>query len=155
MRARILAVPPDAQIAAELFISAKTASHQVSGVLGEPAALSCPLCAVPLTHAALSGCRLMYCTRCRGELIKMGAFVEVIQSPRVRREGVAATQAPNPKELQRRIICPQCHHPMDTHYYGGPGNVIIDACDRCDLNWLDAGELMRILLAAGRMEAKD
>jgi Zn-finger nucleic acid-binding protein len=124
-------------------------------VLGEPAALSCPLCAVPLVHAALSGCRIMYCTRCRGTLIKMGVFVELIQARRGHREGVAATPAPNPKDLQRRIICPQCHHAMDTHFYGGPGNVIIDACDRCDLNWLDAGEPMRILLAAGRMDATD
>ena len=44
---------------------------------------------------------------------------------------------------------------MDTHYYGGPGNVIIDACDRCDLNWLDAGELMRIVLAPGPTYVKD
>ena len=55
-------------------------------VLGEPAALSCPLCAVPLVHAALSGCRIMYCTRCRGTLIKMGVFVELIQARRGHRE---------------------------------------------------------------------
>jgi Zn-finger nucleic acid-binding protein len=124
-------------------------------VLGEPAALSCPLCAVPLVCAALSGCRIMYCTRCRGTLIMMGVFVELIQARRAQHEGVAATHAPDPKGLQRRTICPQCHHPMDTHFYGGPGNVIIDACDRCDLNWLDAGELMQILLAQARTDAKD
>jgi Zn-finger nucleic acid-binding protein len=124
-------------------------------VLGEPDTLSCPLCAASLVHAALGGCRIVYCTRCRGMLIKMGVFVELIQDLRTRREGVAATHAPDPKDLRRRIMCPQCHQPMDTHFYGGPGNVIIDACERCDLNWLDAGELRRIVLAPGRTFVKD
>jgi Zn-finger nucleic acid-binding protein len=39
---------------------------------------------------------------------------------------------------------------MDTHYYGGPGNVVIDDCSRCFLNWLDHGELMRIVEAPDR-----
>jgi Zn-finger nucleic acid-binding protein len=33
---------------------------------------------------------------------------------------------------------------MDTHYYAGPGNVIVDSCDTCSLLWLDRGELTRI-----------
>jgi Zn-finger nucleic acid-binding protein len=36
---------------------------------------------------------------------------------------------------------------MDTHYYGGSGNVIIDDCSRCELNWLDSGELTHIVRA--------
>ncbi len=33
---------------------------------------------------------------------------------------------------------------MDVHFYGGPGNVVIDSCEECSLIWLDRGELMRI-----------
>ena len=40
---------------------------------------------------------------------------------------------------------------MDTHFYGGPGNVIIDDCSRCCVNWLDHGELMRIVHAPDRV----
>jgi Zn-finger nucleic acid-binding protein len=36
---------------------------------------------------------------------------------------------------------------MITHRYGGPGNVIIDSCERCQANWLDYGELARIVRA--------
>ena len=36
---------------------------------------------------------------------------------------------------------------MDTHYYAGPGNIVIDDCASCELNWLDAGELMAIVRA--------
>jgi len=36
---------------------------------------------------------------------------------------------------------------MLAHVYGGPGNIVIDTCERCQLNWLDPGELRRIALA--------
>jgi uncharacterized CHY-type Zn-finger protein len=71
---------------------------------------ACPICAVPLMHAALA-------------------------------------PTPDPHDLQRKINCPHCHQRMDTHFYNGPGNVIIDDCDNCELNWLDHGELMRIVRA--------
>ena len=35
----------------------------------------------------------------------------------------------------------RCHKPMDTHPYYGGGNAVIDTCPRCQLVWLDAGEL--------------
>jgi len=37
---------------------------------------------------------------------------------------------------------------MDTHIYGGPGNIVIDNCPECRLNWLDHQELARITTAA-------
>jgi hypothetical protein len=33
---------------------------------------------------------------------------------------------------------------MDAHFYAGPGNIVIDDCSLCELNWLDAGELRTI-----------
>ena len=33
------------------------------------------------------------------------------------------------------------------HIYAGPGNVVLDSCERCQVNWLDAGELRRIAVA--------
>jgi Zn-finger nucleic acid-binding protein len=36
---------------------------------------------------------------------------------------------------------------METHSYCGPGNVVIDSCEPCSLNWLDHGELARIAQA--------
>jgi Zn-finger nucleic acid-binding protein len=37
---------------------------------------------------------------------------------------------------------------MQNHFYGGPGNLVIDTCERCHLNWLDPGELRRIARAS-------
>ena len=33
---------------------------------------------------------------------------------------------------------------MISHIYGGPGNVVIETCERCLVNWLDAGEADRV-----------
>jgi len=117
-------------------------------VLGEPAAEACPVYGIPLMQAALSGQRLCYCTRCRGMLIGMDVFVALVQELRSRADFVAAVpHAPDPRDLQRKHDCPNCHLRMDTHYYGGPGNIVIDDCSPCRLNWLDHGELDRITQA--------
>jgi Zn-finger nucleic acid-binding protein len=39
---------------------------------------------------------------------------------------------------------------MNVHPYYGPGNVVIDTCSRCDLVWLDFGELQQISDAPGQ-----
>jgi hypothetical protein len=68
------------------------------------------------------------------------------------RAGLTTTVIPppaDPTELQRKISCPQCHHRMETHFYAGPGHVIVDSCEACSEIWLDGGELMRVVHAAG------
>jgi len=117
-------------------------------VLGEAAAESCPICSIPLMHAAIANERLLYCTRCRGMLIPMETFMAVIDELHVGRQVHALQVAPDLRDLQRKIDCPVCHHPMDTHFYGGPGNIVIDDCSRCFVNWLDHGELTRIVSAS-------
>jgi Zn-finger nucleic acid-binding protein len=115
-------------------------------VLGEAVSQSCPVCGIPLVHAAFGGQRIRYCTRCRGMLIAMDTFVEMLRDLR---DG-EHSEFPHPldrEDLKRHIFCPQCGHPMDTHPYCGPGNIVIDDCSACHLNWLDHGELMRIVRA--------
>ena len=116
-------------------------------VLGIPAAEECPICAIPLMHAALAKIRILYCTNCRGMLIPMGVFLSLVEQLRAGQPGTLIAPAPDPHDLERHINCPRCHKPMDTHFYNGPGNVIIDDCDPCSLNWLDHGELTRIVRA--------
>ncbi len=118
-------------------------------VFGEAAPLNCPLCEIPLVHAAMGGARFLYCGECRGNLVSTTIFADFTAEIRAQlgvREGKRET-APDPKELDRHISCPQCHDPMDAHRYGGPGNVILGSCEKCTLLWLDHGELMRIVRA--------
>jgi Zn-finger nucleic acid-binding protein len=122
-------------------------------VLDELSELACPVCAVPLAHAILDARPILYCTRCRGSLIPAPIFVLILRDLRAHRADTSVSpHPPDPKELQRRIQCPQCHRAMDTHYYAGPGNIVIDDCPWCELNWLDAGELMAIVRAPDHAE---
>jgi Zn-finger nucleic acid-binding protein len=114
-------------------------------VFDEVSNLPCPVCKTPLAHATLDHERFFYCNRCRGCLIPMTAFVELIADLRLRRGTIAGrAHPPDPRLLDRVINCPQCGRRMDTHYYAGGGNVVIDDCSPCELNWLDAGELLTI-----------
>jgi len=116
-------------------------------VLNEPAGQDCPVCSTPLARAALAKVPIVYCTGCRGMLIPMQALEALADELRTGQGSEAVPTVPGKDELQRKINCPQCHHAMDTHYYAGPGNVVIDSCEDCCLIWLDSGELMRIARA--------
>lgn len=125
-------------------------------LLGEPSKLDCPVCGVPLETADLAGHRILSCAKCQGLLVPMGDFVALLEQLRTDRSGGGAIQpAPDRKALDRHTQCPQCHKPMDTHFYEGPGNIIIDDCSRCFLNWLDKGELTRIVRAPNHFYAED
>lgn len=121
-------------------------------ILDEAEGASCPVCAVPLMNATLAGVRIRYCPRCRGTLVAMGRFETLIDALRSEKEAAAALPLSDRAELTRKICCPQCKRPMETHFYGGGGNVVIDDCENCSLNWLDHGELKRIASAAGNAE---
>ena len=125
-------------------------------LLGEASLLACPVCAAPLEQAALAGHRIQYCTGCQGMLVSMNDFVALIGELRSKHPSSGSVQTAADREgLQRRINCPQCHQQMDTHFYEGPGNIIIDDCSRCFLNWLDKGELMRVVHAPDHSYTED
>jgi len=113
-------------------------------VLEEQSGQDCPVCTVPLMHAFLGKNPIIYCTKCNGMLIAMAMLETMIDEERSAHGSVSAPPPADKDDLKRKINCPQCHHPMDAHLYGGPGNVIIDSCEDCCLIWLDRGELMRI-----------
>lgn len=113
--------------------------------------VECPLCAVPLFHAAVDGERILFCRRCHGMLIPMDIFAPLVEDLRSRRAARAELLRPlDSKGLDRHILCPHCRREMDTHVYGGGGNVVISDCERCEVNWLDHGELDRIVRAPDR-----
>ena len=113
--------------------------------------LNCPICAVKLSTARLLDYGLLYCQTCAGMLIQMSDLVPLSDDLRVNGGGaVYIGRPPDPKQLDRKINCPRCTQTMDTHQYGGPGNIIIDTCEPCEVHWLDRGELRRIALAPDR-----
>jgi Zn-finger nucleic acid-binding protein len=122
-------------------------------IIGEtPEGLGCAVCAQPLSSAMLDEAHaIRYCRNCRGLLIARTGFAGVVQR---RRSWATNTPGPpvplNRQELERKVRCPACAGPMSTHPYFGPGNVVIDNCEACELVWLDFGELRQIVDAPGK-----
>src|SRR5712691_280422 len=99
-------------------------------VFGDPTGYPCPRCSVPLVQASIAGAQVIFCNQCSGMLIDMEAFLAVVEELRSRHEHAAyAGVQTDPRELDRHAACPKCRRQMDTHPYGGPGNVIIDTCE--------------------------
>ena len=119
--------------------------HIVVGAASEKA---CPSCATPLSHAKLDGFPFELCGRCEGMLIEMEHFVSVIDAARAHEDASGAIPPRRQSPGDRTIACSACQQPMLSHFYGGPGNLVIDTCERCRLNWLDPGELRRITRAS-------
>ncbi|HEX3661652.1 MAG TPA: zf-TFIIB domain-containing protein [Acidobacteriaceae bacterium] len=116
-------------------------------IFDESPAEPCPVCGVPLMHASLAGAAIRYCTRCHGLLIPMDAFEPLLSAVAAQPGPPQIPAVADPSQLDRRLACPHCHQPMDTHFYAGPGNVILSDCERCQLNWLDHGKLQRLARA--------
>jgi Zn-finger nucleic acid-binding protein len=117
-------------------------------VLGEATESPCPRCKPPLVTGTIAGVHILYCNQCHGLLISMDDFMPAVEELRSRHEhSEYAGQQPDWHDLDRRTDCPKCRRRMDTHPYCGPGNVIIDTCESCSVNWLDYGELQRIVRA--------
>ena len=120
-------------------------------MLGKQSAVLCPRCVAALSIASVEGQRILYCERCQGMLVPMAFFVELVQDIRAKSGVESATLPPfDPRDLDRRTDCPQCGQQMDTHPYGGGGNVVIGGCEQCAVNWLDCGALGRIARAHDR-----
>jgi len=115
-------------------------------VMGPAEGESCPVCAIALMEASRERTRLRYCTRCRGMLIPMDEFADLIDAVRAKKAGTmqAGPNADDDSEMQRRLPCPHCHQTMIMDFYGGGNHVVIGSCEHCALDWVDHGKLEQI-----------
>ena len=101
-----------------------------------------------MLNAAAGGRPVQVCLGCYGALVPMASFVAVVAVVRFF-EGQSLDVLPARRQEpgDRLLVCPSCSQVMTSHLYGGPGNIVMDSCEDCELNWLDPGELRRIALA--------
>jgi Zn-finger nucleic acid-binding protein len=115
--------------------------------IGDQSSTNCPACAAPLAESRLDGNSVLFCRRCEGILVAMECFLEMAEALRAREDRPRAILPRDQKPGARMLSCPRCGAPMLNHLYGGPGNLVIDTCESCRVNWLDPGELRRIARA--------
>ncbi len=122
-------------------------------ILGEnPEGIQCPLCRITLNLVTFDDFYQGYqCSRCHGLLFNRTTFREAIEFHRSRtKEPPEPFNTFNASELERKTNCPVCGKQMETFQYLGPGNIVIDTCNTCDLIWLDYGEITKVVNAPGR-----
>lgn len=124
-----------------------TGGLRPTGELGH----DCPLCHRPLSRAVLDHRDVIEtCDRCKGILMPLTVFAETLTARRRAAATPSVIPVPtDPLDLGRRVVCPNCKSTMLTDWYYGPGNIIIDTCERCGVVWLDAGEFDRAVDAPG------
>lgn len=115
---------------------------------------ACPTCQKTLCTGTIEDRPVLYCGACYGFLLKNEDFGSVVRLRRSRRERMEAEPVSplNTEEYKRRLQCPNCDSHMEVHPYYGPGNIIIDSCQRCQYVWLDHGELSKVVRAEGGRE---
>jgi len=108
----------------------------------------CPACQALLSDGTMQGKPVLYCTKCRGMLVSIDKFLPLVEFLRALRRPNGLTLEPRDNsDADRKLSCPECAQTMVGYPYGGPGNVNLDACERCSVIWLDHHELGRIVLA--------
>lgn len=111
----------------------------------------CPACVDPLVTAAVADSHVLHCRNCRGILLGNATFRQIIDALQDSADGSSGPPTPiDLSEYERILKCPECDLRMETHPYYGPGSVVIDTCGRCQLIWLDYGELDIVIDAHGR-----
>ncbi|MDA7977565.1 MAG: zf-TFIIB domain-containing protein [Pirellulales bacterium] len=111
--------------------------------------MRCPACrTVELTKTTYEGFTVNNCPECFGHLI-----------PRQRTEGIKRRSTRSPEDLehqvmlergedsQRLIGCPYCGVRMQKMNKARPVPFQIDFCRKCDMLWLDGGELALLQLS--------
>ena len=122
-------------------------------IIGRTAdALPCPICTTATDQAVIDDAHSAhFCGKCRGILLPRDTFAGVVNRRRAWATGNPVTPPPfDRRTLERKLSCPVCAQPFMTYPYGGPGAVAIDACDRCNVVWLDYRELNQIVDGPGR-----
>ena len=102
----------------------------------------CPLCSqAAVEWSTRRAAAASAAPGCFGMLIQMRRFAAVIDGARRARNDVRShARAASPVSRARGVCtCPACGQTMIDQVYGGPGNVVIDTCERCGVNWLDPG----------------
>ena len=109
--------------------------------LGEPAGCDCPVCRVPLQKALIDGEPVATASAAAASWPAPRRSAASLPSRKHHGPHERITEPFDPADLRRGLSCPGCHKRMEAHPYFGGGNAVVDTCDRCNLIWLDAGEL--------------
>ena len=112
----------------------------------------CPCCMDErqLQHGMLEKTRIAFCSECFGFLVDSQSMGQLLRNRRKEYSGADDDPIPVDRDSLARVRnCPRCEQRMETHPYHGPGNAVLDSCNRCKMIWLDNGEFSQLIRASG------
>lgn len=107
--------------------------------------MKCPVCKVKLTRKKYEDVAIHQCESCHGNLLKFNRLKQ-IETRRDKNEQELMDELVNAAEdNSQKIRCSNCMSNMEKRRKQiGPWDFTIDRCNKCQLIWLDAGELAKM-----------
>ncbi len=120
------------------------------GFLPGSTEIACIDCGCLLRLAMIENVKVAACDQCGGILLPREVMGTIVNQARAAWDRADIEPTPmNASDLGKHASCPACGQKMETFAYAGPGNIAIDACNECDMTWLNGGEFARIVRAPG------
>ena len=109
--------------------------------------MNCPVCNTTLARVKYEGFAVRQCCTCRGYMVSM-KHLALIRSTdeKTVEELMQEVAGETGRDNDETLRCPQCAKPMQRSRVPDPGSFDVDRCKRCQLVWLDGGELARYQL---------
>jgi len=117
---------------------------------------TCPRCRRPLVPGALGGVELAICSGCEGVLVEQRRVIGLMEA--MATELMDGIDLDHPLEAMAddggRCECPRCGEALVSFGYLGTALVFPSRCRRCEVLWVDPGELGAMALLYARTERR-
>lgn len=109
--------------------------------------MKCPVCNTTLARTEYEGFIVQQCPDCHGHLLTVRRLDSI---KRKEEKSIEELKTETTKETGNdslhKLRCPKCKQRMQKRFIPDPGAFHVDRCDRCELIWVDGGELARLQL---------
>jgi len=116
--------------------------------------MKCPRCEDKLVSGTYEEHDAFHCHGCAGTLFQQAALGYTLErfSADLYSQVPLATPVPKIGDKAGQISCPMCEKIMENYGYMGTGQVMLDACNACELVWVDALELAAMAKMRARLD---
>lgn len=116
--------------------------------------MQCPRCSNKLVDGTYEERDASHCNACSGTLFEQSALGAALQRMSIDLFSTVSTEMSVPPlpDVKEGADCPRCQKPMENYGYMGSHKVMLDACNQCQLVWVDALELATMAQMRARLD---
>lgn len=112
--------------------------------------MKCPNCKVKLERTQYEGVNIETCGQCKGSLVRKAKETAIKnRREKTKDDLLSELVASDGADTTEKIRCPRCLSNMQkrTVKLGDQDGFITDTCKKCELVWLDEGEIAKVQIA--------